>query len=482
MNPTASTIPSSSQPHQATKPHQAKQASQPRRPRQPRQRRKSSASSVRHTRAIARDRSKRPTVAPPDAHIEAHLTELIQPATYAHVAAYQARGLRHRTLTLPVMVAFVLSLLWRQIGSVSEAVRALRREGVLWTPPLQVSQQAVSQRLRTFPAALFAAVWRDVLPVLQARWQARTRPLPPVMAKARTHFKAVYALDGSTLDVLLRKVGLLRDSDGSPLAGRLAALLDVASQLPQELWYEADSQAHDQRFWERVLEKLAAGCLLIFDLGFFNFEYFDKLCERQISFITRAKTNTAYRVEQVLASHDRCRDQIIRLGSAAAGSGSAGCQHRMRLVEVYHQGRWYRYLTNVLDPQVLSAADVLALYWQRWRIEDAFNVVKRLLGLAYFYVGSENGVQVQLWATWLLYGVLVDLTDAVAQVLRRPYGDLSPEMVYRGLYHFTQASHRGQASDPVQYLAIHAQELGLLKRKRRSSPQQLLYLTSGAVP
>ena len=41
---------------------------------------------------------------------------------------------------------------------------------------------------------------------------------------------------------------------------------------------------------------------------------------------------------------------------------------------------------------------------------------KRLLGLAYFWVGSENGVQLQVWATWLLYAVLVDMTDAVAEV------------------------------------------------------------------
>jgi hypothetical protein len=39
---------------------------------------------------------------------------------------------------------------------------------------------------------------------------------------------------------------------------------------------------------------------------------------------------------------------------------------------------------------------VVALYWQRWRIEDAFNIVKRLLGLAYFWTGSINGVQVQV--------------------------------------------------------------------------------------
>ena len=106
-------------------------------------------STVRHTRAIQRDRGQRPNTGPPAAEVEAYLAELVQPAVYAQVAAYQAMGLRHRLLTLPVMVAFVLSLLWRHLGSVGEAVRVLRQEGVLWTPPLAVSPQAVNQRLRT---------------------------------------------------------------------------------------------------------------------------------------------------------------------------------------------------------------------------------------------------------------------------------------------------------------------------------------------
>jgi hypothetical protein len=127
------------------------------------------------------------------------------------------------------------------------------------------------------------------------------------------------------------------------------------------------------------------------------------------------------------------------------------------------------------------------LYWQRWRIEDAFNLVRRLLGRAYFHVGSQNGVQVQMGATWLLYGVLVygvlvDLTDAVAQALRRPLCELSLEMVYRGLYHFTPAYGRGQAVEPVLYLSVHAKALGILKRKRPSSLNHLLYLTSGGIP
>ncbi len=85
-------------------------------------------------------------------------------------------------------------------------------------------------------------------------------------------------------------------------------------------------------------------------------------------------------------------------------------------------------------------------------------------------------------ATWLLYAALVDLTAAVAEQLQQPYHALSMEMVYRGLYHYTQAYHRGDASDPVAYLAAHAEQLGILKRPRRSSSLVLLYFTTGHDP
>src|SRR3954453_13607382 len=99
--------------------------------------------SVRHPRAIMRDRRTRPAVAPPAPQVEARLAELIHPATLAQVAAFHDRGRRERSLTLPVMVAFVLRLIWRQLGSVAEAVRVLTAEGVLWATPLAVSRQAV---------------------------------------------------------------------------------------------------------------------------------------------------------------------------------------------------------------------------------------------------------------------------------------------------------------------------------------------------
>ncbi len=428
---------------------------------------KKKASSVRHTRAIQRDRSKRPTVAPPDEHMAERLTEIVHPATLAQLDYYRQLGLRERILTLPVMVALVLSLIWRQIGGVCEVVRLARSEKLLWLPPLHVTQQALSERLSTFPAELFLRILTAVLPLMQQRWLARQRPCPPEIAWAQARYPHVWVVDGSTLDALIRKVGLLREALVNPLAGRMMALLELGSRLPRQIWYTPDPDTHDQGFWPDILAVLQAGALLIFDLGYTNFQVFVQLTLAHVTFITRAKRNLAYQVIRTFQQTAQVHDRLVRIGKDAT-------RQQARLIEVLYRGTWYCYLTNELDPLVLPAEYVVALYWQRWRIEDAYAIVKRLLGLAYFWTGSENGVCLQLWATWLLYAVLVDLTDAVADALNQPFAALSLEMVYRSLYHFTQTYHRGEATDVVQYLVANAKWLGILKRQRKRKTKPAL--------
>ena len=433
------------------------------------------SSSVRHTRAIQRDRGKRPLTAPPDEQVSQRLIDLVHPATLAQVAYFHELGLRERIFTLPLMVAVVLSMIWRQIGEVTQVVRLMQKESLLWAQPQRITQQALSERLRTLPAELFLKVLEAVLPLMQMRWQVRQRPLPPEVAWAKSHYTQVLIQDGSTLDALVCKVGLLRDSSEHPLAGRMTALLDLGSHLPCHLWYEEDAQAHDQRFWERILAVLQAGSLLIFDLGYTNFTVFVQLTAAQVTFLTRAKKNLSYHIERTLQRTATLHESIVWIGHDET-------RHQVRLIELLYRGLWYRYLTNELDATRLPALDAIALYGQRWRIEEAFNVVKRLLGLAYFWAGSLNSVALQIWATWLLYAVLVDLTDAVADELKQPFAAVSLEMVYRSLYFFTQDYHRREATDVVKYLAENASWLGILKRKRKSVQRRNLNLTNSADP
>lgn len=105
----------------------------------------------------------------------------------------------------------------------NELARLIRDEAVLWEEPKKVSQQALSERFNTLPALLFLNILNLLLPLMQQRWQERERPLPPEIAWVQARFTACLIVDGSTLDALIRKVGLLRDLDSHPLAGKMTA-------------------------------------------------------------------------------------------------------------------------------------------------------------------------------------------------------------------------------------------------------------------
>jgi hypothetical protein len=112
----------------------------------------------------------------------------------------------------------------------------------------------------------------------------------------------------------------------------------------------------------------------------------------------------------------------------------------------------------------LSARQVCELYRQRWRIEDAFALTKRLLDLAYVWTGSTNTVQWQMYATLMFYAVLVTICQQVAQALREPLERISVAMVFRAFSHDSRAVQRGESDDLVSFLVEHAKLLGIVKR------------------
>lgn len=101
-------------------------------------------------------------------------------------------------------------------------------------------------------------------------------------------------------------------------------------------------------------------------------------------------------------------------------------------------------------------------------------LTKRLLGLAYLWVGARNGVEIQLYATWLFYAVLADLCVQVAAALSQPLEKISVEMVFRSLYHFARAIDLGETPELVPFLVHPAKLFGLVKadRKRHKERQQ----------
>lgn len=359
----------------------------------------------------------------------------------------------------------VLTLLWRDVAGVTELTRMLAREGFLWCSPKAVSQQAIAQRFLSFPAQIFEKVFKDLLPNLKTSWQARSlRKIPESVQFTSSKFEKIWIVDCSVLEALFCKLDSLKDVPKGQLAGKMGTVIDLITRLPVEIWFQENSKASDVKFELDILNLVTAKTLLLLDRGFYHFNFWLQLIEQEVHFITRPKKGAAIKVEQVFTDGYALKDRLVRLGSGTKQTPFI----TLRLIEVRSGKAWHSYLTSVLEPTILPPYVVADLYQRRWRIEDAFNTVKRLLGLSYLWTGSSNGIQLQIWGTWLFYAVLVDLGDAVADELSLPFERISLEMIYRGLYHFYVAHQKGKATDPVKYFAASEnQDLGIVKRQRK---------------
>lgn len=411
------------------------------------------------------DHIRRRTVpAPANAAIDDHLRALLSPAVYSQQAYYQSLGMRERILTLPLMVSAVVTLLWHQVPSVNELTRMLNRQDLLWSKAVSISRQAVSERFLTFPHELFEGVFQALVPQLKARWSQRTRPLPVSIAYGMEHFEQIWAVDGSVLEALFRKLDSLKGCPAGQLAGKICTVIEIGTQLPVDIWFTENAKAHDTQFFEQLMTLVQAQTLLLLDRGFYDFHQWSQLVAQQVDFICAAKANLAYGLIKDFSVTPRLKDRLITIGNGCDGEPLL----QVRLIEIRKGKGWYRYITSVVEPQVLPPYVVADLYAHRWRIEDAFHLVKRLLGLAYLWTGSLNGIKLQIWATWLMYAVLVDLSDEVAQAVQLPLERISMEMVWRGLYHFNDAYNRGLATEPVDYLAaLENRDLGVIKAIRK---------------
>ena len=400
-----------------------------------------------------------------DEVVAAQLEQLVTPAVLAQEKYYRQLGMRDRILNLPLMVAAVLTLIWRDVAGVRELTRILNREGFLWCEPKQVSQQALSQRFLTFPAQIFESIFKELLPEFERKWHSRKqRSLPESIQFARTKFARIWASDGSTMSAIFKKLESLADVPKNQLAGKIGVVIDIVTRLPVEIWFQENAKASDMKFEADILNLVKPQTLILLDRGFCHYQFWQQLIERDVHLITRLNNKASFTVERVFTNSYSIRDRTVKMGT---GNKTTPCI-TMRLVEIRVGKTWYSYLTSVLDPLILPPYVVADLYGRRWRIEEAFNTVKRLLGLSYIWTGSLNGIQLQLWGTWLFYAVLVDLGDAVADEVSLPFDRISLEMIYRGLYHFYVAHHKGLATDPVKYFAApENKDLGIVKSIRK---------------
>lgn len=285
--------------------------------------------------------------------------------------------------------------------------RKIADQGLWGRRGLAIRDAAVYQRLARDGTAPLEALFAQVTALLADRlapWSRRE------LAPWAT---GVYAIDESTFDAVPRHlpvVGTPRGRSLPQLPGKLAACLNLRTQQWERILTTDAPSQNEKVLARQLVDGLARGSLVLFDLGYFAFHWFDDLTERGLSWISRYRSGTSHTVVQVRYEDATTRDAIVWLGAHR----SDRAKHAVRMVTFQQAGQERCFITNVLDPATLSIHAIASLYARRWDIEQAFKLIKRELGLHLWWSSKPVVITQQLWAVLLISQILQALRLEIA--------------------------------------------------------------------
>jgi hypothetical protein len=331
--------------------------------------------------------------------------------------------------------------IWRRIADL----------GLWHYRPLAVSDQAVYARLEHGGVAPMERLFAGVSAALAQRLAPWTRrDLAPWAS-------GVYALDETTLDPLARLLATDRPSTRR-LPGKLAGRFNLRTQLWERLLLLEDPQQNEKVAARALLVGLERGSLLLCDLGYFAFQWFDELTHNGLHYISRWRAATSYEILHTFHTEGDAFDGLVWLGAYRADRAAQA----VRLIQFRQGGVLRRYLTNVLDPATLSPQEVAALYARRWDIELAIKLVKTHLGLSLWWSTKDVVIQQQLWAVLTIAQLLQGLRLEVAGRAAVEPHDISMAMLVEQL---PQYAARGW--DPLATFLERGRRMGYIRPARR---------------
>lgn len=386
--------------------------------------------------------------------VEGLLRALVQtlPAPDTRVAV------RGRPPLLPAVCLWgaVLVGVLRGLASQRGVWRLLACHGLWDYPRFAVSDQAVYHRL----ARDGAEPLRELFHALTAALTAR--PDAPVVADPAPFARGVYALDTTTLDAVARRLPALRDvpaGDRQLLAGKLAGLFDVRRQCWARVERGLDPVENDKVSARRLVAGLPRGTLILADLGYFGFRWFDDLTAAGLWDVSRARARTSYQVCHVFYQDGETLDALVWLGAHRADRA----RHAVRLVQFRQGGVLRQYFTNVRDPETLPIAALAQLYARRWDFEMAAQLAKQHLGLGVIWSSQDTVVEQQVWAVLTLAQLWQTLRLEIAAACEVDPFDVSLPLLVREWAAIVRASD----GDVLAFMRAHGRLGGYLRPSRR---------------
>ena len=340
------------------------------------------------------------------------------------------------------------------------AVWRLLTQGQFWFyPRFEFSDQAVFKRLGQGSSETLERLWHQVSAVL------RQRLVPYAATNLAPWATEVVALDETTLDPIARALPSLRAlpaTDSRLLPGKLAGLFDLRYQQWRRLQYHANPLQNEKVAAREMLTELPKGSLILADLGYFGFAWFDDLTDQGQWWISRLRAQTSYTLLHTYYHADDTMDALIWLGAYRTDRAA----HAVRLVQFRVGHTLHRYITNVCEPERLSLSEIATLYARRWDFELAVKLVKQHLKLHLLWSAKPGVILHQVWGVLIISQILQALQLEIAGRARVEPFDVSIALLVEYL---PRLAYEGR--DPVALFVREGRRLGFIRPSRRTKIQ-----------
>ena len=329
---------------------------------------------------------------------------------------------RQRALTSVVFFGLLfLAQINKGIGSVEELLLAGLGQlgpGYKIKPP-PISKQSFSRRGQALPWQIFQGIFVYLSKAAQ-----------DMGVGGQQLFQGLYtikAIDGSIISVAARLIGSIASQPTRHFKSekstkgkiKIKPIFNQTTGLPELIRIDpclSGELKGIKRLVNKALQK-ASAVVLVFDLGFFSYDFFAWLMSKGVYFVSRIKDNTRYEVIKKLGRNE----WLVRLGITSKGQKPIVA----RLVRVKEKKNWYYYITNLMDRKHIRIKEIRQIYRWRWAIEIFFKELKEVLNIKKIFFYNANGLKSQIYVALCAYIIVKILIAQSARQNRVSEKDFS---------------------------------------------------------
>lgn len=209
----------------------------------------------------------------------------------------------------------------------------------------------------------------------------------------------VFALDSTVISVSIKLIAWAfgKYSRG---AVKMSTLLSLRGGIPVDIKV-THGKWNDSNMLDEI--EYIEYAIYVMDRAYLDLKALNAIDEAHAFFLTRAKSNTRYNIEEYLRIPEGSIDIKQDCSIVLTGRKSHSLYpKKLRMVTSFdsQKGEDIVFITNNFD---LSAQQIADIYRNRWQIETFFKWIKQNLTIKTLWGHSENAVKTHLWVAICAY-------------------------------------------------------------------------------